>query len=141
MKLNTTITLQSKLYPEVSYTVRTLSEGRRQQLTASIADATYEMYDLVGKANAMLPTEEGVVMSQEDQWKRKALVDQIDDLTNRTIAPAWIKTYVKTINGLEIDGEPATIETFLSDAPSDMFAELVNLIKGQAELSPEETKN
>ena len=141
MKLNTNITLQSKLFPDVSYAVRTLSEGRRQKLTASIADATYEMYELVGKANAMLPTDEALSMSQEEIWKRKGLIDKIDDLSNRVISPAWINTYVTKINGLDIDGVPATLESFLSDAPSTMFSELAELIKGQVDLGTEEIKN
>ncbi|HXS93184.1 MAG TPA: hypothetical protein VN736_01195 [Candidatus Limnocylindrales bacterium] len=138
-KLVTTTNLQSKLYPEVSYKVRTLSEGRRQQVMASVADATYTMYELVGKANALLPVE-GETLDSETQWKRTALIDQINEITSREIWPAWIRTYVVSIDGLDIDGTPATVDTFLSDAPTDLFAECVNLIKGQAELSPEEKK-
>ena len=99
------------------------------------------MYEYVGQANALLPEVEGTKLDQETIWKRTALIEKIDELTNRVIRPEWVRVYVKEIHGLEIDGQPATIESFLSDAPSEMFVECVELIKGQAELSPVEVKN
>src|SRR3984957_12070084 len=104
MKITTSNTITSKLYPDVSYTVRSLSEGRRQQLTTNIQDGTYKMYEYVGQANALLPEVEGTKLDQETIWKRTALIEKIDELTNRDIRPEWVRVYVKEIHGLEIDG-------------------------------------
>jgi hypothetical protein len=142
MKITTSKTITSKLYPEVTYTVRSLSEGRRQQLTAQIADATYKMYDLIGQSKALLPelTAE-TILDPITEYKVKALNDKISELANRDMRPAWIRVYVTKIDGLEIDGVAATVDSFLSDAPSDMVLEAAELIRGQAELSVDEVKN
>ena len=141
MNLLTKRTLTSKLFPEVTYEARSFSEGRRQALVASIAEDTYKLYELIGAANSILPTVEGETMTQEQLWKRTAIVDQINQLTAAKIHPSWIRAYLISIKGLDIDGVPATVDTFINDAPPDLFAELVTLIKDEAELGTDKVTN
>jgi len=141
MKLTTSNIIKSVRFPEVSYTVRSLSEGRRQTLAASIADATYQIYDLGAQADALLPEDKEAPLDGENLYKRAALLDKITAIDSSVVRPAWIKIYVTKIDGLEIDGLPATVESFLNEAPSEMFNEIVDLIKTQASLTSEETKN
>jgi hypothetical protein len=141
MKLTTTNTIHSKLYPDVSYTIRSLSEGRRQQLAASIAEHTYRIYELGAEADALLPEDKDAQLQGPTLYKRAALLEKITAIDSQFVRPEWVRIYVKEIQGLEIDGEPATIESFLAEAPTEMFNEAVDLIKAQASLSNEETKN
>jgi hypothetical protein len=96
------------------------------------------MYDLIGQADALLPKDKDTATDEQTNMKRSALIDQINELVARDMNPIWIKHYLSEIHGLEFDGTPATIETFISDAPSELFNELVELIKGQAELTETE---
>ena len=55
------------------------------------------------------------------------------------LAPAKLKWGVSSIEGLEIDGRPATIDMLLSDMPEAVTSEVVNEIDRLMRLSPEET--
>jgi hypothetical protein len=46
-----------------------------------------------------------------------------------------------SIEGLTIDGEPATAERLLEKGPEDLAREVVSAIKGQCALSEPERKN
>src|SRR6202044_2341976 len=54
-------------------------------------------------------------------------------------SPIYARWGIKTIEGLEIDGQPATVDTLLSDGPEPLVNEVVNEIIRLTRMSAEET--
>lgn len=128
-------------FEEVVFTLKKMSEGRRSKLKLSQADAIGRIRTLMVEVNALLPAVEGGEVSPLDNAKAQTLYDSVNLTVETEINPSWIRWGLDKIEGLNIDGEPATVESFIENAPSDLFTEVLTAIRNEAELSPEERKN
>jgi hypothetical protein len=112
---------ESSGWPGVRYTIRKMTFGRRMELLQAIREAGHALEFLdAGKECA-------------DKLKAALAVAEIDRL--------YLKWGLESIEGLELDGEPATAESLMERGPEGLFREIVNRIKGESLLTEAERKN
>lgn len=111
----------SKSRAGVAFTIARMSFGRRMELIRRIRElaSKAEFLDAGGTLGEKL---EGAL-----------LATQVDRL--------YLNWGLIGIEGLEIDGSPATPELLAAAGPEDLFHEAVQAVKGQCGLSDEERKN
>jgi hypothetical protein len=63
------------------------------------------------------------------------------NLLSQEIEATYLRWALVRIDGLTIDGEPATAEQLLEKGPEELTREIVAAIKGQCGLSEAERKN
>jgi hypothetical protein len=122
MDYASTVTVDSEVAPGVRLTVRRMSFGRRLELTRQVKQLLSRLDFLSAK--------EGSVA---DQTETALVASEIDR--------AYLCWGLAAIEGIEIDGKPATIEALLEAGPEDLVAEILKLIRREAGLSEEERKN
>lgn len=112
---------QSVCRPGVAYVVRKMSLRRRAALASALAEIGPRLEFTTAGSTAM---------------------DQLE--TTRLLAAA-AETYLKwgllSVEGLDVDGEPATIETLLDRGPEDLCDEIVQSIQAECRMSEDEVKN
>jgi len=139
--------VQSKLagYEDVFFTLKKMTEGRRIKLNLELAPHKARLRDLVGESqmlNPVLPEgQEAPVLDAITVTKVQNLNDQLHTLVESEINPVWFRAGFDSVEGIDIDGKPATLDTLMSDGPSELYKEILDAIRSEAELSTEETKN
>ena len=113
--------VDSKLAGGVSYKIAKMSFGRRVELTQQIRDLAARREFLEAGESPGNKMDSALVASE---------IDRI-----------YLLWGLKEINGLELDGAPATPESLIANGPEDLFREVVALIKHQCGLSEAERKN
>ncbi len=121
MEYQSEVVLESKCAPGVRLTIARISLGRRIELTRRI-------WEMAAKAEVL---EAG--SDQREKLEAALLASEV----NR-IYLAW--GLVK-IEGLMLDGQPATPETLIAAGPEDLCREALAAIKAECGLSEEERKN
>lgn len=147
MKYDSKKKVQSKLpgFEDVSFTLKKLTEGRRIKLNLALADVSARLRELVAESETLVPTlpegQERATLDPVTLARVRTLTEQTNLLIDSEVNPAWVRWGLDKIEGLEIDGEAATVETLISDGPAELYTEILTAIRKEAELSPEETKN
>jgi hypothetical protein len=113
--------IPSSVEPEVTYTVARMSFGRRVDLTRRIRE--------LGSRKEFLEAGDTV----DEKMEAALLASEIDRL--------YLLWGLKEVNGLFVDGSPATPESLASHGPERLFREALAAVKGQCELSEPERKN
>jgi hypothetical protein len=121
MNYQSTVTRNSETHPGVRFVVRRMSFGRRTELARRMRElaAKFEFLD-----------------AGEDP---KEKVDAA--LAAAEIEKAYLKWGLAEIEGLEIDGQPATPETLLADGPEGLCREIAAAVKAECGLDEAERKN
>lgn len=75
----------------------------------------------------------------------RAQLDELNDranlIDNEHLVPATIRAALVEVTGYEIDGKPATVEAFISDAPDELLNEAYDACTGASGLTAEQAKN
>lgn len=151
-------THQSKIFPDVSFAVLTLSEGRRIALaeklagkyekidqlrresksTIKAAQAALEAYRAIGEK-----TENDLEKLTNDQSVSAAadIQKRIDTVLRNEIYIVYVRDLLSGVDGLVINGVPATPETLISDGPLPLYEEILAAVKVELGLSEDEAKN
>ena len=111
----------SKGRPEVEFLIALMTFGRRIELMRQVRDlaARLEYFDAGQDA--------------KNGMEASLLGAEIDRL--------YIRWGIEEIHGLEIDGTPATIETFVECGPEDLVVEALMAVKAECGLNENERKN
>jgi hypothetical protein len=113
--------VESKVMPGVRLTVRRMSFSRRVELMRRIRE-----------------------LAQRAEFLR-AGDDPAERMDGALLRAEIDRTYVawgvEAIEGLELDGAPATAETLASTAPEGLFREALEAVKGECGLTEEQIKN
>lgn len=144
MNYTTTIEYESKVFPEVTYVLNKMSEARRAQLRLLIAGPTAKVRNLIRELQRLedrYPADENNPRDEEINRQMFDMTDQMEQISADEIDPKWLLWGLKSIAGLEIDGQPATPKSLLEDGPPMLFAEIVAKIKQVAQLNGAEEKN
>lgn len=160
VKYSSTRRVESRLYPGVSYTLKRMSDARRQELLRAIAPAKEKEREFARRFRELdakrvpAKNEDGTPkMNEETGEQIREFTDKeieqemmylLDDLTafkQSEVYPAYIRWGLSKIEGLEIDDQPATVETLLELGPDDLVEEILAEIQGRSELSGDEEKN
>lgn len=142
--------------PSVRFTLRKVNVRRRMEYDLSMAEnfrkfremreasepmeddyrqalAAARAADSDGKATFTYPTD-----------KLAALIDARREQSTydfSVLTPAMIRFFLLKIDGLEIDGEPATVESLIKDGPDDLYREIAQAIAAELGLTNEEKEN
>jgi hypothetical protein len=116
-----TVMVHSKAIPGVTFTISRISFGRRMELCRRVRD--------IGQKLEFL--EAG------DHFHEKVEAN----LLSHEIDKIYLEWGLVSVEGLLIDGEPATADLVLSTGPEVLTREIVEAIKSQCGLSEEERKN
>jgi len=115
------LTVESKVMPGVNFVINRISFGRRMDLSRRVREITQRTEFLEAGSDLREKIEAGILAQEVDaMYLRWALVG---------------------VNGLEIDGQPATAEQLLDRGPEELTREIVVAIKEQCGLSEAERKN
>jgi hypothetical protein len=133
---------ESQVFPGVFYTLHKMSEARRSQLRLKIAESTSRIRYLLremGKVEEKYPDADNRPDEATDQLIK--LSDQMEEISQGSINPAWLMWGCKSIEGLEIDGVAADPKMLHEFGPPALYSEIVEDIKKTAQLNGEEEKN
>ena len=134
--ISSTFKKESKLYPGVSFTVVVMTEGRRRNLRLAQAESQSELKGIVREMETIQREQEEV----RDLQRLTELTEQFDLVMSEKVNPAWLKWGCTRIEGLFVDEKELGVVDYL-DWPSDLFAEVVNVVRGEGELGDKEVKN
>ncbi|HLH00339.1 MAG TPA: hypothetical protein VKX49_28800 [Bryobacteraceae bacterium] len=115
------VNIRSQAMPAVLFSIHRISFGRRMELARQVRE-----------------------LSQKAEFLQAGteLQDKIDaNLLKQEIEAIYIRWGLVRIDGLKIDGEPATAERLIEKGPEELTREVVTAIKAQCGLSEEERKN
>ncbi len=121
MEYESTVKRKSKVADDVAYRIVRMSFGRRIELTKRVR----ELASKLGFLEAGDTPEERV--------EAAAIANEIERL--------YLEWGLCEIEGLTIDGKPATPELLITCGPEDLCREIVEAIKAECGLSEEERKN
>ena len=132
----TTRAFDSVVLPGVTVILKKMTEGRRIELRKLIGPFNKKIRDLLrGQAEIEQQPDE-----TRDMAKYLDLQDEYDGVMVCEINPAWIIWGVKQIEGLEVDGTSLGVKEW-ENWPSAFFDEVLNAVKGEAELNGVGRKN
>jgi hypothetical protein len=113
---------ESRLWPGVQFQIRRMSLLRRHRLMHALRPlATEEAF------HRAAPDDAG------SEITAKELQTRIDEMV--------IRTALLQIKGLNIDGEPATVESMIEGGPESLAREIAEAIVEESSLNEDERKN
>jgi hypothetical protein len=115
------LTIESKVMPGVKFVVNRISFGRRMELSRRVREIAQKV-EFLEAGNEM-----------DEKIEAGILAQQVDAM--------YLRWALVAVEGLQIDGEPATAEHLLERGPDDLAREIVGAIKEQCGLSEAERKN
>ncbi|MBM3787575.1 MAG: hypothetical protein FJW30_24735 [Acidobacteria bacterium] len=121
MEYQSTVCKESRVCPGVRFQVRRLSLARRMELVREIRSAGAQL---------------------EFHAAGAGLADQVEAASIRaTVDAIYLRWGIAGIEGLSIDGEPATVESFIAAGPDGLAREMADAVHGELFLSEDERKN
>jgi hypothetical protein len=147
---------QSKLFPEVTAKLKKMSQRRRAEFNLNFAKLIQQAQDLGEKhsgidekysayvkayqtakaAGAELP-----VFPDEDAKAFLKAQEDLERFDQDVMHPAVLRWGLASIEGLAIDGAPATVESLLDGGPPELVEEISKEITRVMRLSAVEAKN
>jgi len=135
MKFFSRVRINSALpgFEDVFFTLNKMTEGRRINLRLSVADGTAGVRQILAEKQAL--------NTESDVAKIADLLDRLTRIIEDEINPAWVRWGLHAVDGLEIDGEPATVESLIQTGPPELYAEILTAIRHAAGLSEDDQGN
>jgi hypothetical protein len=121
MHYDSVVTVNSRIAEGVNYTVCKVSFERRMDLMRRIRELARGL--------------EFLQAGQEPGDKMDAA------LARAEIDRAYVRWGLRSVEGLELDGAPATPESLAESGPEELFREALAAVQAQAGLTETETKN
>lgn len=121
MQYESSITINSTALPGVRFTIARMTFGRRIDLMRRVRQLSAQIeFEKAGSQVA-------------DQIQASLLGAEIDEL--------YLRWGFLGIDGLELDGASATLESLIENAPEALCREIIAAIKRECSLTEEERKN
>lgn len=142
----------SKAFPGVSFSVRTLTEGVRIKLSLALASHYAMIADLRAQADQMIRRVKPVIEQAErdkdfvganahpEVQAAARLQGQIASIERDRIQPEYVQHMIEAVEGATIAGQPITPENILQ-APPELFEEMIAACKRELGLEPQEQGN
>ena len=125
----------------VRFVLRKMTEGRRIKLRMALAGAQARIRELLEEQERLLAPAGDVAKAELDA-ETKAAVRKLSlamaEIADNEITPAWVSWGLERIEGLEIDGQPATLESLIEAGPPQLYHEVADAIRKEAGLTEEE---
>jgi hypothetical protein len=85
----------------------------------------YAVENAITKANGLVSAQD---RQTKDSARYKQLGDEAELVVRKELWPSLLRFGLHSIEGLEIDGEPATVESLIESGPPELFAEILREI-------------
>jgi hypothetical protein len=121
MQYESRVEVESKACPGVRLTVRRMSFGRRLELTKRVQNLAKKLAFLAADPDAASEAEQAVLGAEIDG--------------------EYLRWGLAKVDGLEIDGEPATVESLIEAGPEPLVRVALATVRREAGLSDGERKN
>jgi hypothetical protein len=121
MGYESTVTMESKEFPGVRFKIARMSFGRRLELTRRVRELSRRFEFLQAGSDAADRIEAGLISAEVDRL--------------------YLLWGLAAVDGMEIDGEPATAERLVETGPELLCQEILTAIKAECGLSEDERKN
>jgi hypothetical protein len=121
VQYESSVTFDSHCMPGVRYSIYRMSFGRRTELARRVLELSQRL-EFLGAGETVRDKVEAA-------------------LTNTEIERLYIQWGLKCIEGLEIDGSPATVESLIQSGPEALATEVVRRIQSESGISEAERKN
>jgi hypothetical protein len=121
MRYNSVVEVESRAMPGVRLTVRKMSFGRRLELAQEVR----ELADKIDFFQA------------GDTPKEKMTATVL----SRELDLVYLRWGLAAVQGLELDGSPATPDSLVREGPEELVEEALQAIRRECGLSEEERKN
>jgi hypothetical protein len=112
---------ESQSVSGVSFEVRRLSLGRRIEMSRKIRSLSARM-NFAEAGSTFI-----------DKLESSALALEIERV--------YLEWGIESIDGLMIDGDPATVESAIASGPENLYREMVDAVRAECELGEQERKN
>lgn len=113
--------VRSQEFPEVTFRVHRMSFGRRAELAGRVRELTSRLeFHEAGR-------------TPDDTLSAAILNTEVDRL--------YIEFGLAAVDGIEIDGGPATADSLFNRGPERLCREIVEAVKAECGLNAEERKN
>jgi hypothetical protein len=122
MDYSSSYTLESKTLPGVHVRLRRMSFGRRLELARALRQALEQMDQVLAAGESEIAAAERATVAAEAD-------------------AACLRWAVAEVQGLEIDGQPATVESLLASGPEELVCEVLSAVRAELGLNEEERKN
>lgn len=136
MNYTSKTTHKSDVMPTVSFTLKKLSHGRRLKIDLALADHRAKVREL---------SQEFMTIAEDDSSEARLRKIRLDSQTRFVIEehfkPTYLREALDKLEGLEIDGAPATLENLFSDGPVELIEEIYQTIQNNIGLTLDEIKN
>lgn len=160
VKYSSTREFRSVLYPGVVARLNRMSDARRQQLLRTIAPSKEKEREFARKFRELdtkrvpafnddnspkMNRETGEQIreftNKEDEQEMMYLLDDLTTFKQTEVYPAYLRWGVASLEGLEIDGEPATVDSLLELGPPELVEEILAAIEGRSEITADAAQN
>ena len=121
MNYETELTVASKVFPEVTFTISRMSFGRRLDLVKRVRELAQQLEFF----RAGTETQERV--------ESVLLAAEIDKL--------YLEWGFIRVNGIDLNGEPASKESLISSGPEALCSEILTAIREECGLTDDQRKN
>lgn len=121
MNYETELTVASEVYSGVTFTISRMSFGRRLELVKRVRDLSQQLEFF----RAGTDTQERV--------ESALLASEIDKL--------YLEWGLIRVNGIDLDGEPASKNTLIASGPEDLCKEILSAIRRECGLTGDQRKN
>lgn len=121
VRYESALRLASSAAPEVHFTICRMSFGRRTELLRRVRELTAKI-DFLEAGRGLAERAEAALLGRE--------ADRV-----------YLEWGLLKVEGLEIDGAPATPESLIASGPEPICGEILRAIQAECGLSAEERKN
>jgi hypothetical protein len=140
---SSTLSVSSKLYPGVTFTVRRITEEIRNRFRLELAEPLYDLREKRMELSLIkLPEGKDTVVDPEIEFKVSGLIDKIRIINATRINSVYARAGFVKLEGMSIDGdESPSLDVIMSKGPEDLFNEIVSKIVSLARLDEEAAEN
>ncbi|MCC6591608.1 MAG: hypothetical protein IT168_33285 [Bryobacterales bacterium] len=151
--------IESKTCQGVVFVIRKLTEGRRIELSLALAE-TYDKLHLLRREAAKVATRAKSLLAEADAARIAGDINKLAEINNHpdtletihawkkyynferdSIWPVYCKMLLHSVEGLEVDDNPAPPEMAIKDGPPELYEEILAAVKKQLGLTEEEQGN
>lgn len=141
-------THESTSCPGVKFTVRVLNEIQRARRDLALIDTRARINELRDKWSGLMPAPKPGAKPEDapDDLGPHALEivrlsEEAGMIERSVLLPAYIRASLISIEGLEIDGAAATVDTLIESGRDALLGEIYQACAEAAGLGADETKN
>ena len=136
VRYESAVRVVSATTPGVRFTIRKISFGRRTELLRKVRELTRKVEFLeAGQRSRPEGRATDVVFGEALGERAEAA------LLGREADRVYLEWGLVSVEGLEIDGEAATLEGLIASGPEPLCDEILRAIQAECGLSAEERKN